>query len=391
MHLRDTDNWLSNTTRPIGANYAPTNTWARTRADAITSQVGGRYRHVGRILSLEWTSRCLGLGVQNWILEVWRTPLILNFGVRQRFQDVIYAVHRLNRSPEASSFIFYRIFIKLAGNQDRHKISDEFEFWPDLISHFEVTCPCGWIKFSIEIWNLQVQLTFQTLECFVTLFLGTVRPRRLKLGTHMGKGQMYHVYWNQAAAAYSFLYFFIFVSLRFSTLKCFVTLFLRTVRPRRLKLGTHVDSGQMYHAYQNQAAAAYSSLYFFIFLSLQFSTLKFFITLFSGRRLQIGTHMDNGQMFHVYQNQVAAAYSSFYFSIFLSLKFSTLKFFITLFSVTVRPRTLKIGTHVDSGQIIIYTGIRLLLLIHPLFLHFLSLQFSNIKIFCHTYIRNCEA
>ena len=99
MHLRDTDNWLSNTTRRIGANYGPTNTWSRTRADAITSQVGGRYRHVGGILSLEWSSQCLGLGVQNRILEVWRTPLILNFGVRRRFQDVIYAVRRLNGSP----------------------------------------------------------------------------------------------------------------------------------------------------------------------------------------------------------------------------------------------------------------------------------------------------
>ena len=76
----------------------------------------------------------------------------------------------------------------------------------------------------------------------------------------------------------SSLYFFIFLSLQFSTLKFFVTLFSRTVRPRRLKLGTHLDSGQMYHVYWNQAAAAYSSLYFFIFLSLQFSTLKFFIT-----------------------------------------------------------------------------------------------------------------
>ena len=45
------------------------------------------------------TSRCLVLGVQNRILEVWRTPLILNFGVRRRFQDVIYAVRRLNGSP----------------------------------------------------------------------------------------------------------------------------------------------------------------------------------------------------------------------------------------------------------------------------------------------------
>ena len=205
---------------------------------------------------------------------------------------------------QASSFIFYRIFVKLAGNQDRHKISDELEFRPDRISHFGVTCLCGCIKFSVEIWNLQVQLIFQTLEFFVTLFLGTVRPRSLKLGTHVGSGQMYLVYWNQAAAAYLSLYFFIFLSLQFSTLKIFVIIFSGSVRPRRLKIGTDVNSGQMYDVYQNQAAAAYSSLYFFIFLSLQFSTLKFFITLFSGtvrpRILKLGTHIDSGQMYLVY-------------------------------------------------------------------------------------------
>ena len=99
MHLLDTDNWLSNTTRPIGANYRPTNKWLRASADKITSQIRRRYRHFGGIFSLEWTSRCLVLGVQNRILEVWRTPLILNFGVRRRFQDVIYTVRRLNGSP----------------------------------------------------------------------------------------------------------------------------------------------------------------------------------------------------------------------------------------------------------------------------------------------------
>ena len=93
-------------------------------------------------------------------------------------------------------------------------------------------------------------------------------PRRLKLGTHVNSGQMYHVYHNQAAAAYASLYFFIFVSLQFSTLKFFITPFLGIVRPRSLKIGTHMDSGQMYNVYQNQAAASYSSLYFFIFLSL---------------------------------------------------------------------------------------------------------------------------
>ena len=31
----------------------------------------------------------------------------------------------------ASSFIFDQIIIKVAGNQDRHKSSDEFDFGPD--------------------------------------------------------------------------------------------------------------------------------------------------------------------------------------------------------------------------------------------------------------------
>ena len=73
------------------------------------------------------------------------------------------------------------------------------------------------------------------------------------------------------------------VRLTFQALEFFVTLFSGTVRPRRLTLVTHVDSGQTYPVYRNQATAAYSSLYFFIFLSLQFSTLKFFITFLGNR------------------------------------------------------------------------------------------------------------
>ena len=157
---------------------------------------------------------------------------------------------------------------------------------------------------------------------FSSLVMGTVRPRRLKLGTHVNSGQMYQVYWNQAAAAYSSVYFFIFLSLQFSTLKFFITLFSATVMPRRLKLGTHMDSRQMYHVYRNQAAAAYLSLYFFIFFLSNFQTLKFFVTLLSGtvrpRRLRLGTHVDSGWMYHVYQNQAAAAYLFLYFLFFLS-------------------------------------------------------------------------
>ena len=49
----------------------------------------------------------------------------------------------------------------------------------------------------------------QTLKIFITLFSGTVRPRRLKLGAQVDNGWMYRVYWNQAAAAYLSLYFYV--------------------------------------------------------------------------------------------------------------------------------------------------------------------------------------
>ena len=84
---------------------------------------------------------------------------------------------------------------------------------------------------------------------------------------------MYRVYRNQAAAAYLSLYYFIFFLSNFQTLKFFITLLSVTVRPRRLKLGIHVDSGWMYPVYQNQVAAAYLSLHFFFF---QYSNIKNF-------------------------------------------------------------------------------------------------------------------
>ena len=173
----------------------------------------------------------------------------------------------------------------------------------------------------------------------------------MKLGTHVDSGQMYHVYWNQAAAAYLSLYFFIFLSLQFSNIKIFRHFFSGTVRPRRLKLGTHMDSGQMYSIYQNQAAAAYLSPYFFIFLSLQFSNIKIFVTLFSGTvRPRNLLHTYSGQMYHVYQNQAAAAYSSFYFFIFLS-NFLKLKIFVHTFLIKCEAWKVELGTYVDSGLV----------------------------------------
>ena len=39
----------------------------------------------------------------------------------------------------ASSFSFYQIIIKVAGNQDRHKSSDEFDFGLDQTTNFGIT------------------------------------------------------------------------------------------------------------------------------------------------------------------------------------------------------------------------------------------------------------
>ena len=157
-----------------------------------------------------------------------------------------------------------------------------------------------------------------------------------------------------------FISSFFFLS-NFQTLEFFITLFSGTVRPRRLKLGTQVDRGQMYRVYRNQAAASYLSLYFSFFFLSSFQTLKFFVTLFSGtvrpRRLKLGKHMDSGGMYRVYWNNAAALIHPFIFPL-------------------VHTWTV--------ARCIVYTRIRLLLLIRPLISSiFLSLQFSNIKISRH--------
>ena len=91
----------------------------------------------------------------------------------------------------------------------------------------------------------------QKLKIFFTLFSGTVRPKTFKLGTFVDNGWMYRVYQNQAAAAYLSLYFFIFLSLQLSNIYNFLHILSGTVRPRKLKLGTPVDNGCMYDVYRN--------------------------------------------------------------------------------------------------------------------------------------------
>ena len=220
---------------------------------------------------------------------------------------------------------------------------------------------------------------FQTLKFFVTLFSETVWPRRLKFGTH--------VQWADVSclpeSGWCCLFiplFFIFLSLQFSNINIFVTLFSGTERPKRLKLGTHVDSGHMYCVYCIQAAAVYLSLYFFVF---------FFSPIF--KHLNFSSHfsqklcgLEEWNLAHTWTVSRCIVYTGIsllllthpFIFIFLSLQFSKLTFFVTLFSGTVRPWRLKLGTHVDSGPIYcVYRNQAAAAYLSLCFFIFLSLNF----------------
>ena len=81
--------------------------------------------------------------------------------------------------------------------------------------------------------------------------------------------------------------------------------------------------------------------------------------------------------------------SPFISSFFFLSNFQTLKIFVSLFSGTVRLIKLKLDTHMDNGWMFVYVAIRLLRLICPLFLYFsFSPVFRNFR---HTFLRNYEA
>ena len=99
---------------------------------------------------------------------------------------------------------------------------------------------------------------FQISKHFICLLSGTERPTKLKLGPHMDSRWMYHVYLNQAAGAYLFLYIYNFFSLKFQNIK-FLSHF--SVRPAKLKLDTHIDIRLICCVHQIQAARIYLFLH----------------------------------------------------------------------------------------------------------------------------------
>ena len=59
-----------------------------------------------------------------------------------------------NGENDVSTFFsvaFDPILFILAGNEDMHKISNEFVFWPDQTTDYEVSCPWASKKFPIDL------------------------------------------------------------------------------------------------------------------------------------------------------------------------------------------------------------------------------------------------
>ena len=162
---------------------------------------------------------------------------------------------------------------------------NEFEFRPDRTTDYGVSCPWASKKYPYRPYNGENGVsTFSLLFLIGSFWYFHVTRISIKawMSLNFLKWDLTLAHWTQVSDRCPLGY-----------------LFSRTVRLRSLKLGTHVDSGQMYSVYRNQAAAAYSSLYSVFFLS-NFQTIKIFFALFSGTvrpvKLKLDTQVDNGWM-----------------------------------------------------------------------------------------------
>ena len=108
---------------------------------------------------------------------------------------------------------------------------------------------------------------FQISKDFISLFSGTERLTKLKLGPDMNSRSMYHVYLNRATGAYLFLYFFSFFLSQNSKTLNFLSHF--SVRPTKLKLDRAMGLSVVYTKYkQPEYICSFIFLLFFC-LSLQ--------------------------------------------------------------------------------------------------------------------------
>ena len=120
-----------------------------------------------------------------------------------------------------------------------------------------------------------------------------------------------------------------------------------TIARRILLFGTSVVNHLLFYVKENQISPTYSSLNFFIFLSLQFSNIKkkyfsFLSDCESHTKLKLGLHMNSRLMYHVYLKRLLVFIYSFSF-----LADSQTLNFWSHFSV--RPTKLKLDTHMGKG------------------------------------------
>ena len=166
------------------------------------------------------------------------------------------------------------------------------------------------------------------------------------------------------------------------------------MRPRRLKLVTHVGSGQMYHVYWSQAAALIRLVISSFFFLSNFQCGNF-LSAFS-RELW---SLEDRNLVHTWTVGRCIMYTGirllllihpFISSFFFLYNFQHWNFSSHFYQELRGPKDWKLVHTWTVGRCIMYIRIRLLLLIHP-FIHFSFSPIFNMEIFHHTFLRNCEA
>ena len=178
---------------------------------------------------------------------------------------------------------------------------------------------------------------------------------------------MYHVYSNQAAGVYLFLYFFSFVSLKFQNIRFFVTLFWEAY-----KVETWYTHGQMLICcvHQIQAARMYLFLYFSLFFCLS-NWQKLKTCIYKIVLTYLLLMVTAGGMW-------ALLTLCYIFFNFLSLKFQNIKFFVTFLFLLWGLQSWNLIHTWAKGWSTPYTSSQNIL-VPLLFFFFLSLQLAKIR------------
>ena len=162
---------------------------------------------------------------------------------------------------------------------------------------------------------------------------------------------MYRVYQNQAAAAYSSLYFFIFLSLQFSNIKIFCHTFLRNCEAWKVETW-YTRGGQWADVLcipQSDCCFLFVP-YFFVSNVQKFKFSSHFSQELRGQKsLNLVHLLTMGGCIVFTRIRLLPLICPFISSFFFLSNYQTFTIFVTFFSGTVRPRKLKLGTHVDNG------------------------------------------